>query len=83
MQSVLTYLMLLIAGMVLQAQNTIEVSMTNFDNNDGVVMVGLFNEKGKFLDEVCLSSIDFFLWLVCWSYKMLIKNMHLGLESAY
>ncbi len=51
MQSVLTYLMLLIAGMVLQAQNTIEVSLTNFNSNDGVAMVGLFNEKGNFLDE--------------------------------
>jgi uncharacterized protein (DUF2141 family) len=51
MQSVLTYLMLLITGMMLQAQNTIEVSLTNFNNNDGVVMVGLFNEKENFLDE--------------------------------
>ena len=51
MQSVLTYLMLLIAGMVLQAQNTVEVSLTNFKNNDGVAIIGLFNEKGKFLEE--------------------------------
>ncbi|MCZ6594349.1 MAG: DUF2141 domain-containing protein [Bacteroidetes bacterium] len=50
MQSIITYLMLLITGMVLQAQNTIEVSLTNFKNNDGVVMVGLYNEAGNFLE---------------------------------
>jgi Uncharacterized protein conserved in bacteria len=50
MQTVLTYLTLLLTGMILHAQNTIEVNMTGFDSNDGTVMVGLYNDEGAFLD---------------------------------
>ena len=50
MQIVLTYLTLLLAGMVLHAQNTIEVNMTGFDSNQGTVMVGLYNNEGAFLE---------------------------------
>jgi len=55
MQTVIAYLLLLITGMGVQAQNTIEVSLSQFDSNDGKVMVGLYNEKGSFLDETFLS----------------------------
>ncbi len=51
MQTILAYLMLLVSGTVLQAQNTIEVSMYNFDNNKGTVRVGLYDSEEKFLDD--------------------------------
>ncbi|MBX2828826.1 MAG: DUF2141 domain-containing protein [Flavobacteriaceae bacterium] len=50
MQTVLTYLALLITGWVAQAQNTIEVTITDFKNDDGKVMVGLYNDQGTWLD---------------------------------
>ncbi len=50
MQTVLTYLTLLLSGFLIQAQSTIEVEITGFDSNDGIVMVGLYNEEGKFLN---------------------------------
>ena len=55
MQSILVYLMLLLTGTVTQAQNTIEVSMTNFDHDRGTVMVGLYDEEGDFLDKTMRS----------------------------
>ncbi len=51
MQTVLTYLMFLIAGLGMQAQNTIEVTLTDFKSNDGSVRVGLYDTKGDFLDK--------------------------------
>jgi len=50
MQTVIAYLLFLIAGTAIQAQNTIEVSLTEFKNDKGTVMVGLYNEEGSFLD---------------------------------
>ncbi|GAB5399802.1 MAG: DUF2141 domain-containing protein [Aureisphaera sp.] len=50
MQTVLTFLALLIAGLVAQAQNTIEVTITEFKNDKGTVRVGLYNDQGKWLD---------------------------------
>ncbi|MEM7186734.1 MAG: DUF2141 domain-containing protein [Bacteroidota bacterium] len=55
MQTVIAYILFLVAGMSMQAQNTIEVSLTKFKNDNGKVMVGLYNEKGKFLDETFVS----------------------------
>jgi len=49
MQTVLTYLTLLLTGMLLHAQNTIEVNMSGFESNDGTVVVGLYDNKGSFL----------------------------------
>lgn len=37
MQTVLTYLALLLTGLILQAQNTLEVNLTGFDTNQGTV----------------------------------------------
>lgn len=34
-----------------QKKNTIEVEMYNFDNSEGMVMVGLYNNESTFLDE--------------------------------
>jgi len=50
MQTIITYLLFLIAGTTIQAQNTIEVSLTDFKNNKGTVRVGLYNDEGAFLD---------------------------------
>jgi len=49
MQTILIYLTLLLTGMILHAQNTIEVSITGFDSNQGEVKVGLYNKEGDFL----------------------------------
>ncbi len=55
MQTVLNYLMLLVTGLVMQGQNNVEVSITKFDNNEGVVMVGLYSEEGQFLNKTFMS----------------------------
>ena len=50
MQTVLTYFALFLTGLFLQAQsNTIEVTMSGFDSNDGKASVGLFVEEESFL----------------------------------
>jgi len=49
MQTLLTYITILITSFVLQAQNTIEVTMSGFENNEGKAMVGLFIEEETFL----------------------------------
>lgn len=51
MQTVITYLLFLIAGPSMQSQNTIEVSLTDFKNDKGTAIIGLYNEKGTFLDK--------------------------------
>ena len=47
--------MLLLTGTTLHAQNTIEVSLTKFDSNEGIVLVGLYNDAGDFLDKTFMS----------------------------
>ena len=51
MQTVLTYLTFLITGMLLQAQNTLEVKLTHLDSDTGTLVVGLYNEEGQFLNK--------------------------------
>ena len=51
MQTIISYLLFLIAGTAIQAQNTIEVSLTDFKNDKGAVMVGLYNVESDFLDK--------------------------------
>ncbi|MAO07418.1 MAG: hypothetical protein CL596_01755 [Alteromonas sp.] len=55
MQSVIHYLVLLFTGVLLQAQNSVEVTMTHFSNNEGTAKVGLYNEEGTFLSKEYLS----------------------------
>ena len=50
MQTFIVYLMLLLGASVMSAQNSIEVSLMEFDNNDGTVEVGLYNQEGEFLE---------------------------------
>ncbi len=51
MQSVIHYLALLLTGTLLQAQNTVEVTMTHFDSDTGKAHAALFNDESKFLKE--------------------------------
>ncbi len=55
MQTVLTYFTILLTSFFLQAQNTIEVSMSGFESNNGKARVGLFVEEETFLREPKLS----------------------------
>ena len=57
MQSVLTYFTILLTSFIIQAQNTIEVTMSGFESNEGKAMVGLFVEEDTFLrnPEITLS----------------------------
>jgi len=50
MQTFIVYLMLLLGASAMNAQNSIEVSLIEFDNNDGTVEVGLYNQEGEFLE---------------------------------
>lgn len=55
MQTVLLYLGLLITGLGLQAQNTIDVSITNIKNDEGTLKVGLYNSEKTFLATTFIS----------------------------
>lgn len=50
MQTVLLYLSLLLTGIIMNAQNTIEVSLSGMNHDNGEARVGLYNDKGQFLD---------------------------------
>jgi len=61
MQTFISYITLLLTGIIMQAQNTIEVSMLGFDNNEGTAMIALYNSEENFLEKRYkgqLSSID-------------------------
>ena len=49
MQTIINYFALLLTGLVLQAQNTVAVTMTNFSSNEGTVQVGLYDNEGTWL----------------------------------
>jgi uncharacterized protein (DUF2141 family) len=51
MHTVISYILLLLTGMVMQGQNTVEVSIRDFDHDNGHVRVGLYNDSGKFLEK--------------------------------
>ena len=51
MQTILTYFTLLLTGVFLQAQNTINVDISGFETDKGKARIGLFNEKETFLRE--------------------------------
>ena len=49
MKSLLTISLFLLSTYFVQAQNTINVSITGFKNDEGKAMVGLYNTKDEFL----------------------------------
>ncbi len=51
MQTVITYVTLLLTGIIMQAQNTIEVSILGFENNDGTAMIAIYNSEENFLEK--------------------------------
>lgn len=51
MQEILTYVMLFITGLVMQAQGTVAVSITNFESNDGKALIALYNQESTFLNK--------------------------------
>lgn len=51
MQSVIYYLVMLLTGAMLHAQNTVEVTMTHFKSEEGKAHAALFNDASKFLKE--------------------------------
>ena len=51
MKTIITTIAILFSALMLQAQNTITVSMHNFDNNKGTVKVGLYDSEGNFLNK--------------------------------
>ena len=50
MQTVITYVTLLLSGIFMQAQNDIQLNLSGLDNNIGTVKVGLYNSEGDFLE---------------------------------
>jgi len=57
MQTVLTYLTMLLTGIFMHAQNSVEVKMTGFDNNDGSAMIALYDSEGNFLKDYVKGEI--------------------------
>lgn len=50
MQTLINYFALLLTGLLLQAQNTVEVSITNFSNDKETVKVGFYNTEEDWLE---------------------------------
>ena len=49
MQTVLTYLTLLFTGLMLSAQTSISVTISDIASNDGTLMIALYNSENTFL----------------------------------
>ena len=58
MQTIITYLTLLLTGLFMHGQNTIEVSMSGFDNNDGTAMIALYDSEENFLEKRLLGELS-------------------------
>ena len=56
MQTIITTLVLIFTSLILQAQNTVTVTMTGFDNDKGTAMVGLYNSEENFLESGLMYS---------------------------
>ncbi len=56
MQTILTTLVLVFTSLVLQAQNTVTVTMTDFDNDKGTALVGLYDSAENFLEKEFMSQ---------------------------
>ncbi|MBV1922949.1 MAG: DUF2141 domain-containing protein [Flavobacteriaceae bacterium] len=56
MQTVLLYLTFLFSGIIIQAQNTVEVNITDFDSNDGTVYISIYDSEENFLEKGFVSK---------------------------
>jgi len=55
MQTIITTITLLFTTLILQAQNTVTVTMTDFDNDNGTALVGLYDSEETFLEKNFMS----------------------------
>ncbi|WP_339698048.1 DUF2141 domain-containing protein [uncultured Marixanthomonas sp.] len=55
MQTIITIITLLFTTLILQAQNTVTVTMTDFDNDNGTALVGLYDSEETFLEKNFMS----------------------------
>ncbi|RFN58015.1 DUF2141 domain-containing protein [Marixanthomonas ophiurae] len=55
MQTILSTLVLVFSSIILQAQNTVTVTMTDFDNDKGTALVGLYDSDTDFLENEFMS----------------------------
>jgi len=58
MQTIITYFTLLLTGLFMHGQNTIEVSMSGFDSNDGTAMIAVYDSEENFLEKRLLGEIS-------------------------
>ena len=56
MQTVLLYLTFLFSGIIIQAQNTVEVNITDFNSNDGTVYISIYDSEENFLEKGFVSK---------------------------
>ncbi|WP_310381982.1 DUF2141 domain-containing protein [Flavobacterium sp.] len=53
MKNLIVAMAVLVTGLVTAQKSSLEIEMKGFKNNDGVVIVGLYNSEGKFLKTTC------------------------------
>ena len=58
MQTIITYLTLLFSAMMLTAQTSITVTITDLSSNDGNVMVALYDSEENFLGDPKIGAMD-------------------------
>jgi uncharacterized protein (DUF2141 family) len=58
MQTIITYLTLLLTGLFMHAQNTIEVCISGFDSNNGTAMIAVYDSEENFLEKRLLGEIS-------------------------
>lgn len=58
MKTILTIIIIFSTPFVLQAQNTVEVYISGFENNMGKAMIGLYNSENDFLKKEFKSALS-------------------------
>ena len=58
MQTVLTYLTLLFTGMMMTAQSSVTVTVTDLNSNDGKLMIGLYDSEKNFLSTRFMGAME-------------------------
>lgn len=57
MQTIITYFTLLLTGLFMHGQNTIEVSISGFDSNNGNAMIAVYDSEENFLKKPLIGKI--------------------------
>jgi uncharacterized protein (DUF2141 family) len=58
MQTVLTYLTLFFTGMMMTAQSSVTVTVTDLNSNDGKLMIGLYDSEKNFLSTRFMGAME-------------------------